>query len=174
MNASNNPGATAQTGIARSGRTRARFGILALISLGTMINYLDRTVLGIAAPSLTKELNLNPVVMGLVFSAFAWTYTAAQIPGGVFLDRFGSKLTYFLSVTFWSLFTLLQGFVTSLYTLLFCRFGLGVSEAACFPTNSRIVGTWFPQQERCYRPWRFQMVAQEVQTVWKSCTESRA
>lgn len=148
MNASKNSGATAQTRIARSGRTRARFGILALISVGTMINYLDRTVLGIAAPSLTKELSLNPVVMGLVFSAFAWTYTAAQIPGGVFLDRFGSKLTYFLSVTFWSLFTLLQGFVISLYTLLFCRFGLGVSEAACFPTNSRIVGTWFPQQER--------------------------
>ncbi|MBV8142256.1 MAG: MFS transporter [Verrucomicrobia bacterium] len=148
MDTSKNSGTTAQTSIARSGRTRVRFGILALISVGTMINYLDRTVLGIAAPSLTKELSLSPVLMGLVFSAFAWTYTAAQIPGGVFLDRFGSKLTYFLSVSFWSLFTLLQGFVTSLYTLLFYRFGLGVSEAACFPTNSRIVGTWFPQQER--------------------------
>lgn len=128
--------------------TRARFGILALLAVGTMINYLDRTVLGIAAPSLVQDLGLTPVTLGFVFSAFAWTYAAAQIPGGVFLDRFGSKLTYFLSITFWSLFTLLQGFATGLYSLLFLRFGLGVSEAPCFPTNSRVVSTWFPQTER--------------------------
>ncbi|MGD1038770.1 MAG: MFS transporter [Roseiarcus sp.] len=129
-------------------RTRARFGILALISIGTMINYLDRTVLGIAAPALRTDLAIDAATMGVVFSAFSWTYAAAQIPGGVFLDRFGTKATYFLSVTFWSLFTLLQAFATGVYSLLFYRFGLGVSEAPCFPTNSRIVATWFPQQER--------------------------
>nr|WP_283949851.1 MFS transporter [Limobrevibacterium gyesilva] len=121
---------------------------MALIAVGTMINYLDRTVLGIAAPRLSVDLGLTPAVMGVVFSAFAWTYAATQIPGGVFLDRFGVKLTYFLSVSFWSLFTLLQAFATGLYSLLFYRFGLGVSEAPCFPANSRVVGTWFPQQER--------------------------
>ena len=129
-------------------RTRVRFGVLALLAVGTMINYLDRTVLGIAAPNLTRDLGISAAVMGFVFSAFSWTYAAAQIPGGVFLDRFGAKLTYFLSLTFWSLFTLLQGFATGLYSLLFYRFGLGVSEAPCFPANSRIVGTWFPQHER--------------------------
>ena len=128
--------------------TRVRFAVLALLALGTMINYLDRTVLGIAAPLMTKELDLGAAVMGLVFSAFSWTYAVAQVPGGVFLDRFGSKLTYFLSLTFWSLFTLLQGFSVGLKSLLLFRFGLGLSEAPCFPTNSRVVGTWFPQQER--------------------------
>jgi len=128
--------------------SRARWGILALLAVGTMINYLDRTVLGIAAPSMTKELGIDAATMGLVFSAFSWTYAAAQIPGGIFLDRFGSKRTYFLSVVFWSAFTLFQGFVGGLTSLLTFRFGLGVSEAPCFPTNSRIVGTWFPQQER--------------------------
>lgn len=128
--------------------TRARFGILALLATGTMINYLDRTVLGIAAPSLSKDLGLSPAMMGLVFSAFAWTYAAAQIPGGIFLDRFGNKLTYFLSLVFWSFFTLLQGFATGLYSLIAMRLGLGVSEAPCFPANSRIVSTWFPQKER--------------------------
>ena len=148
MDATNKPGRPAEAALGGQHRTRVRFVILALISAGTMINYLDRTVLGIASPSLTKELALNPVVMGFVFSAFAWTYAAAQIPGGVFLDRFGAKLTYCLSVIFWSLFTLLQSTVTGLYILLFYRFGLGVSEAPCFPTNSRIVGIWFPRQER--------------------------
>ena len=128
--------------------TRVRFGVLALIASGTMINYLDRTVLGIAAPNLTRDLGINAAIMGVVFSAFSWTYALAQIPGGVFLDRFGAKVTYFVSVTFWSLFTFLQAFATGLYTLLFYRFGLGISEAPCFPTNSRIVATWFPQQER--------------------------
>ena len=129
-------------------RTRARWGILALIAISTMINYLDRTVLGIAAPSLRTDLAIDAATMGIVFSAFSWTYAIMQIPGGVFLDRFGSKLTYFLSLTFWSLFTLLQALATGVYSLVFYRFGLGLSEAPCFPTNSRIVGTWFPQHER--------------------------
>ena len=135
---------TSDSPVAVGVRSKARFGVLALISVGTMINYLDRTVLGIAAPTLRSDLGIDAVTMGLVFSAFGWTYAAAQIPGGVFLDRFGPKLTYFVSVTFWSLFTLLQAFATGLYSLLFFRFGLGVSEAPCFPANSRIVGTWFP------------------------------
>ena len=129
-------------------RTRVRLLILALLTIGTMINYLDRTVLGVAAPSLSKELALDPAVMGLVFSAFSWTYAAAQIPGGAFLDRFGSKITYFCALSFWSLFTLLQGFAGGLVSLLTFRLGLGVAEAPCFPTNSRVISTWFPQHER--------------------------
>jgi ACS family D-galactonate transporter-like MFS transporter len=131
-------------------RTRVRFFVLGLLTIGTMINYLDRTVLGIAAPMLREELAINAAMMGVVFSAFSWTYAAMQIPGGIFLDRFGTKLTYFLSLTFWSLATLLHGIANSLASLLTFRFALGVSEAPCFPTNSRVVATWFPQQERAF------------------------
>jgi ACS family D-galactonate transporter-like MFS transporter len=129
-------------------RTKARYQILALLAVGTMINYLDRTVLGIAAPQLTRELGINAALMGLLFSVFSWSYVASQIPGGLFLDRFGSKLTYFLSMTFWSLCTLAQGLVHGIGALFAFRLGLGVSEAPCFPTNSRVVATWFPQSER--------------------------
>ena len=129
-------------------RSRVRIVILLLLSVGTMINYLDRTILGIVAPQLTQEIHIDPAMMGIIFSAFAWTYALAQIPGGVFLDRFGNKLTYALSIFFWSLFTLLQSFTLGLKTLLLLRLGLGVSEAPCFPANSRIVSTWFPQHER--------------------------
>jgi ACS family D-galactonate transporter-like MFS transporter len=131
-------------------RTRVRFFILGLLTIGTMINYLDRTVLGIAAPLLREELAIDAATMGIVFSAFSWTYAAMQIPGGIFLDRFGTRLTYFLSLTFWSLSTLLHGLATNLASLLSFRFALGVSEAPCFPTNSRVVATWFPQQERAF------------------------
>ena len=142
--------ATRQTAatVSTARRSKARYQILSLLAVGTMINYLDRTVLGIAAPQLTKELGINAALMGLLFSVFSWSYVASQIPGGLFLDRFGSKLTYFLSMTFWSLCTLAQGLVHGIGALFVFRLGLGVSEAPCFPTNSRVVATWFPQSER--------------------------
>ena len=59
--------------------SRRRIGILALLAVGTMINYLDRTVLGIAAPQLTAELGIDAAMMGIVFSAFAWTPAASSL-----------------------------------------------------------------------------------------------
>lgn len=145
MESGTNPGSGPPPQVRRS---RARLVVLVLMSVGTMINYLDRAVLGVAAPSMTKELGLDAVVMGIVFSVFSWTYAAAQIPGGAFLDRVGVRLAYFWSVTIWSLFTFLQGLATGLYSLVTYRLGLGIAEAPCFPANSRILSSWFPQHER--------------------------
>jgi ACS family D-galactonate transporter-like MFS transporter len=133
---------------ANATRTRVRLGVLALISLATMLNYLDRAVMGVAAPAVTAELTISPEVMGLLFSAFSWTYALAQVPGGVVLDRLGTRITYGLSLGFWSLFTLLHGLAANVAMLFGCRLGLGVAEAPCFPTNSRVLSTWFPQTER--------------------------
>ena len=139
----------ALTGAPSIRRTHVRWvPILALVAVGTMINYLDRTVLGIAAPFLTKDLALSAAQMGMVFSAFSWSYAALQIPGGIFLDRFGTRLTYFIAVVFWSVFTGMMGVVRSLNALILTRIGVGVFEAPCFPANSRILATWFPQHER--------------------------
>ncbi len=128
--------------------TRARLLVLVLLTIGTLINYLDRTVISVAAPAMREELGLDAVVMGLVFSAFSWTYAAAQIPGGLLIDRIGVRLAYFWSVATWSLFTLLQGFTTGLGSLLGYRLGLGVAEAPAYPCNSRVLNSWFPQAER--------------------------
>ena len=124
--------------------------MLSLIASGTLINYLDRTILGIAAPALTKELGISAALMGVIFSAFSWTYAASQIPGGAFLDRFGTRLTYGLSVGLWSFFTLCQAFVGGVAGLMGLRLALGVAESPCFPANSRVVATWFPRQERAF------------------------
>ncbi len=128
--------------------TRGRYYVLALIATATMINYLDRTLMSVAAPQMSKDLHIGPALMGLILSAFSWTYAAAQIPGGAFLDRFGTRLTYFLSVTVWSVFTGLQGLVFNVAGLFAARLGLGAAEAPCFPANSRILVAWFPQRER--------------------------
>ena len=128
--------------------TRARLLILVLLFIGTLLNYLDRTVLSVAAPPMREELGLDAAVMGVVFSAFSWTYALAQIPGGVLIDRIGVRLAYFLSVSLWSAFTLLHGFTTGLASLLGYRLGLGIAEAPAYPCNSRVLNTWFPQSER--------------------------
>ncbi|MFM0669398.1 MFS transporter [Paraburkholderia sediminicola] len=148
MNHATQSGVAAMDVATTARRTRARFGILALLAVGTMINYLDRSVAGIAAPSMSHELGLNPALMGVIFSAFSWTYTASQIPGGVMLDRVGTRWTYFFALTLWSLFTGLQGLATGFVSLLIMRLLIGIAEAPCFPTNSRVVAIWFPQSER--------------------------
>ena len=130
-------------------RTHVRwFPILALVAFGTMLNYLDRTVLGIAAPSLTTDLGLSAALMGIAFSAFSWSYALLQIPGGIALDRFGTRTTYFVALFFWSLFTAAMGLVKSLTGLVITRIGVGTFEAPCFPANSRVLASWFPQGER--------------------------
>jgi len=144
MSTPQNPAPSSPTGP----RTKVRYGILMLLLIGTLINYLDRTVMSIAAPSLRTDLALDAAQMGLIFSAFSWSYAAAQIPGGFILDRIGVRLTYFLSVTTWSVFTFLQGIGMGFRSLLGLRLGLGVAEAPCFPANSRVLSAWFPQQER--------------------------
>ena len=134
--------------------SRTRWGILAILFIVTTVNYADRASISIAGPEIRKALGLSPVEMGFVFSAFAWSYVAAQLPGGWLLDRFGSKITYFFSIFLWSLFTLLTGgvgFVTgaaAVATLFVLRFLVGAAEAPSFPGNSRITSAWFPTHER--------------------------
>ncbi len=141
-------GETMTTSAAETRPTRGRYGILALIAIATMINYLDRTLVSVAAPLMAKDLLIGPVVMGLVLSAFSWSYAFAQLPGGAILDRFGTRLTYAASLVLWSIFTALQGFAFNVASLFGARLGMGASEAPCFPANSRILVSWFPQHER--------------------------
>jgi ACS family glucarate transporter-like MFS transporter len=135
-------------------RTRVRYGILLLIFLLTTINYADRATFSIAGDAASRDLGLSPVEMGYIMSAFAWAYVIGQIPGGVLLDRFGTKIVYTLAIAAWSLFTLLQGFSGFLtggliFAGLFAmRFMVGLAESPSFPGNARIVAAWFPGSER--------------------------
>lgn len=143
-----------QTTEAVQKRTNARYWIVVMLFIVTSFNYGDRATLSIAGSAMAKEIGLDPVGMGFIFSAFSWAYVIGQIPGGWLLDRFGSKRVYFWSIFLWSLFTLLQGFVdvfsgyTIVMALFMLRFMVGLAEAPSFPGNSRIVAAWFPAQER--------------------------
>jgi MFS transporter, ACS family, glucarate transporter len=135
-------------------RSRVRLFIVTMLFLVTTVNYADRATLSIAGSALSKELGLDAIAMGYVFSAFGWSYVIAQVPGGWLLDRFGSRWVYAFSIMIWSLFTMMQGWIgffsgaSAVVVLFALRFLVGFAEAPSFPANARIVAAWFPGNER--------------------------
>jgi MFS transporter, ACS family, D-galactonate transporter len=125
-----------------------RWFMLSLLLIATIINYVDRVNISIAAPFMAKDLGLDKVQMGLIFSAFAWTYAFALVPAGFIADRFGSRLTYGASLISWSAVTVCQGLAGGFASLFGMRLAIGAMEAPAFPANSRAVTVWFPARER--------------------------
>ncbi|MDQ6813723.1 MAG: MFS transporter, partial [Bacteroidota bacterium] len=129
-------------------RTKVRYAMLALVFINVMINYLDRSNLSVAAATLSKDLQLSTVQMGLIFSAFGWSYAILQIPGGLVADRFTPRILYAFCLITWSITTLMQAFARGFVSLFGLRLATGAFEAPCYPINNRIVTSWFPDSER--------------------------
>ncbi|MEP6728656.1 MAG: MFS transporter, partial [Bacteroidota bacterium] len=134
--------------IKKENATRVRYSILAAVFVNVVINYMDRSNISVASSVISKELHLDSVQMGYVFSAFGWTYATLQIPGGILADRFGVRILYTVSLIAWSLATIGLGFVTGFAVLIILRLLIGAFEAPAYPMNNRIVTSWFPEHER--------------------------
>lgn len=134
--------------IASKSKTYKRYNILALVFITVVINYMDRSNISVAASAITGELGLTKVQMGLIFSAFAWSYSSLQIPGGIIVDYVKPRILYPFMMVLWSIATLIQGFVGSLGALIGCRVAIGAFEAPSYPCNNKIVTSWFPEKER--------------------------
>lgn len=134
--------------ISKEKKTRIRYAMLSLVFINVMINYLDRSNLSVAAATLSKDLHLSTVQMGLIFSAFGWTYAILQIPGGLIADRFAPRVLYAFCLITWSIVTLMQGFARGFISLFGLRLATGAFEAPSYPINNRIVTSWFPDHER--------------------------
>lgn len=128
--------------------TRVRLGIVVLLFVTVVINYMDRANVSVAGARLSDELQLSPQQLGWIFSAFGWTYAALQIPGGWLVDRIRPRVLYAGCIAGWSLTTLLQGVAPGFGTLLGLRLATGAGEAPAYPINNRVVTAWFPEQER--------------------------
>src|ERR1035438_6707374 len=107
--------------------TRTRFVILGLLFVSVVINYLDRANLSIAAPLLGRDLGLDSVRLGLVFSAFGWSYVLCQVPGGWLVDRIHPRNLYAVLIALWSAATVLLGFSTGLTMLFALRPGISMA-----------------------------------------------
>lgn len=112
------------------------------------LNYLDRGSLSAAAPVLTSDLGINPARLGILFSAFFWTYALGQIPAGWLVDRYPVKWVYGLGFLVWAAATIATGFAGGFASLLACRFALGIGESVAYPACSRILARGLPEEKR--------------------------
>ena len=128
--------------------TRTRWAVAGLMWFAIAINYIDRTVLSAAAPQMSKEFGLTAAMMGIVLSAFFWSYALLQIPAGWVADRFGQKIGLGAAVGSWSLATAATGLASGFLSLVGLRVALGVGEAGAYPANAGIASKWFPDKER--------------------------
>jgi MFS transporter, ACS family, D-galactonate transporter len=123
----------------------AQWRILALLALSVWINYVDRANLSVAAPQLRSELSLTAADLGVLLSAFFWTYAAMQPVAGWVVDRFNACWALAIGYFLWSAATAVTGVVTSLQTLLVFRLILGVGESIAYPAYSKILANYIPQ-----------------------------
>ncbi len=79
--------------------------------------------------------------VGLIFSAFGWTYAAMQLPGGWLVDRVPPRILYTAALLLWSIATIMLGFAASFIALFVLRMAVGALEAPAYPINSRVVTT---------------------------------
>ncbi len=112
------------------------------------LSFLDRAAISQAAPAIAKDLHLNAIQMGLVFSAFGFTYAACEIPSGWLCDRFGARRLLTRVVVLWSILTAATGLVWNLPSLLVTRLLFGAGESGCFPGLARVFRTWLTPQQR--------------------------
>jgi sugar phosphate permease len=127
---------------------RTRSIALALLFITGVINYLDRSTLSIANTQIREELHLTPGEMGILLSAFSWTYAFAQLPTGLLVDRIGPRLLLAAGLTLWSIAQACGGLASSLRQLVATRAVLGIGEAPQFPTGARVVSQWYPARDR--------------------------
>ncbi len=133
---------------AAAGPSKGRWYILLLISVMYLITYLDRVNISTAAPEIIKEFGFDKITMGVIFSAFVWSYALFQVPGGWLSDKFGARRVLAGVVTFWSLMTAATGLVAGATSFKIIRFLFGVGEAGAFPGATRAMQLWYPRSER--------------------------
>ena len=134
------------TGPARIPRRRWIIGVL--LGAGVLVNYIDRINLSVAAPQLQKEFNLSPEELGLLFSAFFWSYSLLQVPGGLLLDRFGVMKVGRWGAFLWAVASTITAISSGFGGIFAARVLLGVAEAPAFPASQKATGYWFPTNER--------------------------
>lgn len=122
--------------------------MISLAFWATVINYLDRQTLSVAAPVLREQFHMSNVDYSRVVFAFLLAYTIMNGVSGPLIDRLGTRLGYGLCVAWWSIAAALHAFSRGALSLGAFRFLLGIGEAGNWPGAVKVVAEWFPENER--------------------------
>src|SRR6476660_5532003 len=127
---------------------RMRWVMISLAFWATVVNYLDRQTLSVAAPVLTEQFGMNSTSYSRVVFAFLLAYTIMNGVSGPLIDRLGTRAGYGLCMLWWSASSVLHAFATGPVSLGVFRFLLGMGEAGNWPGAVKVVAEWFPEKER--------------------------
>jgi MFS transporter, ACS family, D-galactonate transporter len=126
----------------------SRWLVVALLTLGIVLAYTDRINLSAALPAIRSSFPISAEAAGVLLSAFFWSYTLLQTPGGWAVDRFGLKWLYAGALFLWSVVTAATALVGSLHGLIAARILVGVGEAIAIPASMRYIREHFSESER--------------------------
>jgi ACS family D-galactonate transporter-like MFS transporter len=128
--------------------TRYRYFVAVMLFITVVINYLDRSNISTTVVAMKNEFGMDNGQMGLVLSAFGWTYALGQIPGGWLVDRMTPRVFYPILLILWSLATLSMSFVGTMASFFLLRALVGALEAPSYSVNNQVASSWFPNKER--------------------------
>lgn len=134
-----------------------RWWIIGLVTLGTILNYLARSTLSVAAPTLKNEFGMTTEQYSWVVLAFQASYTVMQSVAGTVLDALGTRIGFAIFAVGWALANMAHAFAAGWPSLAFFRGLLGATEAAAIPAGTKSVAEWFPPRERPLATGAFQM-----------------
>ena len=140
------PSGAASGPMARIGHYR--WTICALLFFATTINYIDRQVLGILAPTLQAEIGFSEQQYGNIVSFFTLAYAIGFLFMGRLMDRVGTRRGYAGAIGFWSIAAMGHSLVSTVAGFSIARFFLGLGESGNFPAAIKTVTEWFPRRER--------------------------
>jgi len=127
-----------------------RWVVCALLFFATTVNYIDRQILSLLKPMLDEQLHWTNEEFGIVNSAFQGAYGLGMLIFGWFIDRYGTKIGYAVSIAAWSVAAIGHAFVSSVGGFMGARIALGLSESGNFPSAIKAVALWFPKKERAF------------------------
>jgi MFS family permease len=125
-----------------------RWAVVLMLTFVGITNYLDRSNLSVAAPLIMKDMGINNASMGLLLSAFVWSYGLASLPVGWAIDRFGAKACLAWAAGLWSFISMATGLARSSLEFVGLRILLGVTESPVYPAALKITNDWFPEREK--------------------------
>jgi len=130
-----------------------RYRILSLVFMATTINYFDRSIVGVMAPTLQTLFSWTNKDYAAIMVSFKIAYGLGLLFMGGIIDRFGTKTGYTISIAIWSLFGMLHAAIRPAFSLvgfIVARFGLGIGESGNFPAAIKTVAEWFPKKDRAF------------------------
>ena len=130
-----------------------RYRILALVFMATTINYFDRSIIGVMAPTLQKLFDWTNKDYAAIMVSFKIAYGIGLLFMGGVIDKLGTKIGYTLSIVIWSIFGMLHAVIRPAFSLIgfmTARFGLGIGESGNFPAAIKTVAEWFPKKDRAF------------------------